>query len=104
MWKQGPQFFVPMRTSEVMSLIFQNYSSVLQNDLPNDADTPKTGISVLNDITQEKGKKTRRPKTEQRLERDRVKQRLSRIRKRAQKKAGLVVEDSDGPEKQAVAA
>jgi hypothetical protein len=94
---------MPMRTSEVMSLIAQNYSSGLQKDLPNDADTPRMGISVLKDITQEKGKKTRRPKTAQKLERDRVKQRLSRIRKRAQKKAGLVIEDSDGLEKQAVA-
>ena len=86
-----------------MNLIIQNYSSVLQKDLPNDADTPKMGISVLKDITQEKGKKTRRPKTPQKLERDRVKQRLSRIKKRAQKKAGLVIEDSGDPEKQAVA-
>ena len=86
-----------------MSLIFQNYSSVLQKDLPDDADAPKMGVSVLKDTTQERGKKTRPPKTAQRLERDRVKQRLSRIRKRAQKKAGLVVEDSDGSEKQAAA-
>jgi hypothetical protein len=102
MWKQETRFFV-MRTSEIMSLITQNHSPVLQKDLPNDADTPKMGISVLKDITQEKEKKARRPKTAQKIERDREKQRLSRIRKRAQKKAGLAIEDGDSPEKQAVA-
>jgi hypothetical protein len=87
-----------MRTTEVMNLLIQNHSSVLQKDLPNDVDTPKMGISVLKDITQEKGKKTRKPKTPQKLERDRVKQRLSRIRKRVQKKTGAVIEDGDGPD------
>jgi hypothetical protein len=99
MWKQAGISFVPMETSELFKLIIRNYSSVLQKGLPDEASTPKMGISVLEDVEQEKGKKASKKKTPQQIERDRARQRMSRMRRRAQRNAGRAMEEGNGPER-----
>jgi hypothetical protein len=91
-----------MGTSETLTLIIQIYSSVLQKGLPDDAGTPKSGISVLENVNQNEGKKARKTKTPQQIERDRARQRMWRIRRRVKRNAGPAME-GNGPETQTTA-